>query len=83
MLVVMKHNATSDDIDAVVAIIRDLGYDARPIPGGQRTAVGTRSDVSHRLGRRFAGMFSQRCGGFFVNARIALPLNHTPCSPRL
>jgi 3-deoxy-7-phosphoheptulonate synthase len=40
MLVVMKHNATSDHIDAVVTIIRDLGYDARPIPGGQRTAVG-------------------------------------------
>ncbi len=40
MLVVMKHNASDDDIDAVVEAIKDMGYDARPIPGGQRTAVG-------------------------------------------
>ena len=40
MLVVMKHNATADEIEAVVATIRDLGYEARPIPGGQRTAIG-------------------------------------------
>jgi len=40
MLVVMKNTATSDQIDAVVEVIKDMGYDARPIPGGQRTAVG-------------------------------------------
>lgn len=40
MLIVMKHNATTDEIDAVVGVIREMGYDARPIPGGQRTAVG-------------------------------------------
>jgi 3-deoxy-7-phosphoheptulonate synthase len=40
MLVVMKHNASPDEIGAVVGAIRDMGYDARPIPGGQRTAVG-------------------------------------------
>jgi len=40
MLIVMKHNATADEIDAVVDVIQDMGYDARPIPGGQRTAVG-------------------------------------------
>lgn len=40
MLVVMKHNARPDDIDEVVRVIKDMGYDARPIPGGQRTAVG-------------------------------------------
>ncbi|HKJ02325.1 MAG TPA: 3-deoxy-7-phosphoheptulonate synthase [Longimicrobiales bacterium] len=40
MLVVMKHNARSDDIDFVIQVIKEMGYDARPIPGGQRTAVG-------------------------------------------
>jgi 3-deoxy-7-phosphoheptulonate synthase len=40
MLVVMKHNATSDEIDSVVDTIKEMGYDARPIPGEQRTAVG-------------------------------------------
>jgi len=40
MLVVMKHNARPEDVQAVVDTIRDMGYEARPIPGGQRTAVG-------------------------------------------
>lgn len=40
MLVVMKHNAATEDIENVVATIKEMGYDARPIPGEQRTAVG-------------------------------------------
>ncbi|MGB1842421.1 MAG: 3-deoxy-7-phosphoheptulonate synthase [Longimicrobiales bacterium] len=40
MLVVMKHNASEGDISGVVGTIEEMGYDARPIPGGQRTAVG-------------------------------------------
>ncbi len=40
MLVVMKHNATAGQIDYVVGTIKEMGYDARPIPGEQRTAVG-------------------------------------------
>jgi 3-deoxy-7-phosphoheptulonate synthase len=40
MLVVMKHDATARDIDAVVATIQDMGYEARPMPGKQRTAIG-------------------------------------------
>ena len=40
MLVVMKHNATQDQIQSVVGTIKEMGYDARPIPGEQRTAVG-------------------------------------------
>jgi 3-deoxy-7-phosphoheptulonate synthase len=40
MLVVMKHNAAPDEIGRVVEVIKEMGYDARPIPGGQRTAVG-------------------------------------------
>ncbi len=40
MLVVMKHSASPDQVERVVEVITDMGYDARPIPGGQRTAVG-------------------------------------------
>jgi 3-deoxy-7-phosphoheptulonate synthase len=40
MLVVMKHNATDDQVAGVVGAIKEMGYDARPIPGGQRVAVG-------------------------------------------
>ncbi|MFL5480823.1 MAG: 3-deoxy-7-phosphoheptulonate synthase [Gemmatimonadaceae bacterium] len=40
MLVVMQHDATSKDVERVVAIIQEMGYEARPMPGAQRTAVG-------------------------------------------
>src|SRR5690349_9203292 len=40
MLVVMQHDATSKDVERVVAIIKEMGYEARPMPGAQRTAVG-------------------------------------------
>jgi 3-deoxy-7-phosphoheptulonate synthase len=40
MLVVMKHGATTAEIDAVVQVIEEMGYEARPMPGAQRTAVG-------------------------------------------
>ncbi len=40
MLVVMKHNASSEDIRQVVEVIQEMGYEARPIPGRQRTSVG-------------------------------------------
>lgn len=40
MLIVMRHDATSAEIDRVVEIIEEMGYSARPMPGAQRTAVG-------------------------------------------
>src|SRR4029079_19726919 len=40
MLVVMQHDATAKDIERVVSIIQEMGYEARPMPGSQRTAVG-------------------------------------------
>lgn len=40
MLVVMRHGATSEEIDEVVVTIEKMGYRARPMPGAQRTAVG-------------------------------------------
>lgn len=40
MLIVMKQDATPEDISGVVAIIAAMGYEARPMPGRQRTTVG-------------------------------------------
>jgi 3-deoxy-7-phosphoheptulonate synthase len=40
MLVVMEHGATDDQVRRVVQTIEELGYEARPMPGAQRTAVG-------------------------------------------
>jgi 3-deoxy-7-phosphoheptulonate synthase len=40
MLVVMENAATKDQIDRVVKVIEEMGYQARPMPGAQRTTVG-------------------------------------------
>ena len=40
MLVVMQHGATPAQVEGVVRIIEEMGYQARPMPGAQRTAVG-------------------------------------------
>jgi 3-deoxy-7-phosphoheptulonate synthase len=40
MLVVMNHTASDSEVGRVVETIREMGYDARPIPGKQRTAIG-------------------------------------------
>jgi len=40
MLVVMDNHATPEQIDRVVRVIEEMGYQARPMPGGQRMAVG-------------------------------------------
>lgn len=40
MLVVMQHGAASAEVERVVAVIKEMGYEARPMPGAQRTAIG-------------------------------------------
>src|SRR6266480_1336046 len=40
MLVVMAQNATQQQIDRVIETIEEMGYEARPMPGAQRTTVG-------------------------------------------
>lgn len=40
MLVVMKVNASAEEVEAVCAKIRRLGLRAHPMPGAQRTAIG-------------------------------------------
>jgi 3-deoxy-7-phosphoheptulonate synthase len=47
MLVVMSHAATDDDVNRVIATIEQMGYEARPIPGKQRTAVGLIGNDGH------------------------------------
>jgi hypothetical protein len=38
MLVVMSHSAQEEDIQRVIKTIEEMGYQARPMPGSQRTA---------------------------------------------
>ncbi len=40
MLIVMAHNATQADIDKVISTVSDMGFNAAPIPGSERTAIG-------------------------------------------
>jgi len=40
VLIVMRHGATDEEVRRVVAVIEEMGYKARPMPGAQRTAVG-------------------------------------------
>jgi 3-deoxy-7-phosphoheptulonate synthase len=40
MLIVMRHDASDEDVSRVVDVIEEMGYEARPMPGKQRTAVG-------------------------------------------
>ncbi len=36
----MRHGATRDEVDKVISVIEEMGYQAQPMPGVQRTAVG-------------------------------------------
>lgn len=40
MLIVMNHNATQADVDAITEVVKDMGFRAEPIPGSERTAIG-------------------------------------------
>ena len=40
MLIVMRHGATADEVQKVISVVEELGYQARPMPGAQRTAIG-------------------------------------------
>ena len=40
MLVVMKHGASESEVLNVVQVIENLGYEAKAMPGKQRTTVG-------------------------------------------
>jgi len=40
MLIVMQHQAQPEDIERVKKVVMDMGLEARPIPGSERTAIG-------------------------------------------
>jgi len=40
MLVVMKKDATAEQVAAVIRVIEELGFRAHPLPGSMRTAIG-------------------------------------------
>jgi 3-deoxy-7-phosphoheptulonate synthase len=40
VLIVMRHGATPAEVQRVVAVIQEMGYQAQEMPGAQRTAVG-------------------------------------------
>src|SRR5688500_19042844 len=53
MLVIMKREATTADIDRVAAVVAEMGYQARVMPGAQRTVVGIVGNDTRVDGSRF------------------------------
>jgi 3-deoxy-7-phosphoheptulonate synthase len=56
MLVVMRHGAAEEDVQRVVATIEEMGYQARPMPGRQRTTVGLVGNDGRVDGSRLAAL---------------------------
>ena len=56
MLVVMRHGAAPRETQAVVALIEELGYQARPMPGRERTTVGLVGNDGRVDGSRFSSL---------------------------
>src|SRR5437773_7893658 len=56
MLVVMAQHATPQEIERVVKTIEEMGYEARPMPGGQRTTVGLVGNDGRVDGSRIEGL---------------------------
>ena len=56
MLVVMSHSASPTDVERVIEVIREMGYEARPIPGKQRTAIGLIGNDGKVDGSRLEGL---------------------------
>src|SRR5919112_6906827 len=56
MLIVMRHGAPQEEILRVVAAIEEMGYQARPMPGRQRTTVGLVGNDGRVDGSRLAAL---------------------------
>ncbi|MBW8772826.1 MAG: 3-deoxy-7-phosphoheptulonate synthase [Gemmatimonadetes bacterium] len=56
MLVIMRHDATEEEIRGVVTVIEQMGYQARPMPGRQRTTVGVVGNDGRVDGDRLAAL---------------------------
>ena len=56
MLIVMRHGAGEEEIQRVAATIEEMGYQARPMPGKQRTTVGLVGNDGRVDGSRLAAL---------------------------
>ncbi len=56
MLIVMRHDASKEEIEDVVSVIESQGWQARPIPGGERTAIGVLRNTQPIDPAMFLGM---------------------------
>lgn len=56
MLVVMRHGASDDEIRQVVRVIEEMGYQAHPLAGKNRTAIGIVGNDGRVDSSRISGM---------------------------
>jgi 3-deoxy-7-phosphoheptulonate synthase len=56
LLVVMRHGATEEEVQQVAAAIEQMGYEARVMPGRQRTTVGVVGNDGRVDPSRLAGL---------------------------
>lgn len=56
MLLVMEQKATQEQIDRVIATIKEHGFTPRPIPGGQRVSIGILNNKGPVDGSLFLGL---------------------------
>ena len=56
MLIVMRQGAAEEEIQRVAATIEEMGYQARPMPGKQRTTVGLVGNDGRVDGSRLAAL---------------------------
>ena len=56
MLIVMDKKATQAEIDNIIAVIKQRGFTARPIPGGERMSIGILNNKGHVDASPFLGM---------------------------
>lgn len=54
MLIVMKHDATPDDVAEVVRVIEEMGFTAHAVASAQRTAIGITGNQTSVDSSRFA-----------------------------
>ncbi|HEY0243724.1 MAG TPA: 3-deoxy-7-phosphoheptulonate synthase [Gemmatimonadaceae bacterium] len=52
----MQHGAAQAEVDRVVKVITEMGYEARPMPGAQRTAIGIVGNDGRIDGSRLAAL---------------------------
>jgi 3-deoxy-7-phosphoheptulonate synthase len=52
----MRHGAAASEVDRVVEVIIEMGYEARPMPGAQRTAIGIVGNDGRIDGSRLAAL---------------------------